>query len=150
MVDQQPDPPLTLFEAAERFSRFLISNGYPAGIRWITADQILLGDDRQHFTRATGAEDALAEAQSRYEVGLKRNLGILLQAICATASETIASVYFPTTATDAQYRRIRPRLKLSCPATIIPAKMVEDPSEWRQLGLDTCTRSETLRETYDL
>jgi hypothetical protein len=49
-----------------------------------TADQILLGDDRLHFILAEGAEEASAEMQRRYDVGLKRVFCILIQAICAT------------------------------------------------------------------
>jgi hypothetical protein len=35
--------------------------------------------------------------------GLERNFGIKLQAICATASETFASVFVPEDDVDAQY-----------------------------------------------
>jgi len=150
MTDQEPDPPLTLSEAERRLSQFLPSGGYPARIRWITADQILLGNDEEYFIRAAGSEVAFVEAQRRYDVGLQCRLGISIQAICAAPTETIASVYIPTDTIDAQYRMIRSGLKLSYPTTIIPATMIQDPAEWHELELDTRTRSRMLREMYDL
>ncbi|MGD0736073.1 MAG: hypothetical protein ABR976_13045 [Terracidiphilus sp.] len=150
MTDQQADPPETFRESAEKFSRFLAENGHPSRIRWITAYQILLGDNRQHFIRASGAEEALEVAQLRYNTGLNRGLGILLQAICVTKDETIASVYTPTDKTDAEYRRIRPCLKLSCPTELTPATVVVDQVEWQQLETNTRTRSKMLHDTYDL
>lgn len=150
MTHQQPDPPLTLQKASERFSQFLASNGYPSRIRWITADQILLGDNRQHFIRAEGSEEAFAEAQRRYTAGLKSGVGIVLQAICATPSVTIASAFIPLDEPDAKYRGSPQNLKLSCPVALIPASIVENPVEWGQLELDTHTRSEMLRDIYNL
>jgi hypothetical protein len=47
--------------------------------------------------------------------GLERNFGIKLQAICATASETFASVFVPEDDVDAQYHLMGRGLNLSCP-----------------------------------
>jgi hypothetical protein len=150
MSDQKPDPPLTFSEAEQKFAHFLDTNGYPACIRWIVADQILPGDDRQHFIRATGAEEAQIEMERRYELGLQRGLGISLQAICATHAETGASVYIPTDTTDAQYRMIRRGLKLSCPTSLIPASLIENPDEWQRLVEGCRFRIEAWRQCYDL
>jgi hypothetical protein len=129
MADQKPDPPLTFSEAEQKFGHFLNTNGYPASIRWIMSDQILPGDDRHHFIRATGAEEAFTEMERRYKEGLNRGLGISLHAICATQAETVASIYIPTNTTDAQYRMIGRGLKLSCPTSFIPASLIENPNE---------------------
>ena len=150
MADQNPDPPLTVAEAEKTFAHFLNTNGYPACIRWIMADQILPGDDRHHFIRATGAEQAQTEMERRYKVGLNRGLGISLRAICATHAETVASVYIPTDTTDAQYRMIRRGLKLSCPTSLIPASLVENPDEWQRLDEGSRFRIEAWRQCYDL
>jgi hypothetical protein len=150
MADQKPDPPLTFSEAEQEFGHFLNAYGYPACLRWIMADQILPGDDRHHFIRATGAEEALTEMERRYEIGLQRGLGILLQAICATHAETGASVYIPTDTTDAQYRMIGRGLKLSCPTSLIPASLVENPDEWQRLVEGSRFRIEVWRQSYDL
>jgi hypothetical protein len=150
MTSASPDPPLSLREAEDRFGEFLSSNGYPSRVRWILEDQIAVETDRRHFVRAHGADEALAEAQRRYRVGLEKGLGILLQAICATSSETISNVYLPVDATDAQRRMIRPGLKLSCPTAPVPTVVIESESEWRTLKLSLRERAGILREAYDL
>jgi hypothetical protein len=74
----------------------------------------------------------------------------MLQAICVTHYETVVSVYVPADATDAEYRRIIPGLKLSCPTTIDHATMVDDPSEWDELRRKTSTRAKIASEAFDL
>jgi hypothetical protein len=150
MTDSQPDPPLTLAGAEDAFSQFLSSNGYPLRIRWITAEQIVLGDNRHHFISTLGAEIGHAEASRRYAEGLKKGLGILLQGFCATPKETIAGIYIPTDSTDAEYRRIGLGLKLSCPTSLIPASTIEDSVEWKHLAADFRTRFQIMRQAYDL
>jgi hypothetical protein len=151
MTDQRSDPPDTLQESTGRFGQFLNANGYPSQIRWITAEQIVVGsEDCHHFVCASGAEAGLAEANLRYAEGLKRGIGILLQAFCATPIETIAGVFVPTDLTDAQSRLIGPGLKLSCPTSLIPASNVDDPIQWQLLIADFRERFEIMRQAYDL
>ncbi|MGO9319077.1 MAG: hypothetical protein ACLPXT_09340 [Terracidiphilus sp.] len=150
MTDSLQDPPLTLAEAEDEFSQFLSSNGFPSRIRWITAEQIVMGEDRHHFISALGAETDHAQASRRYTEGLKKGLGILLRAFCSTPSQTIAGINIPTDPTDAQYRHIGRGLKLSCPTSLIPASIVEDPIEWQHPAADFYTRFEMMRRAYDL
>jgi hypothetical protein len=150
MTGSRPDPPLTLAEAENAFSQFLSTNGLPSRIRWITAEQIIVGDDRHHFVSAEGAELGTAEASRRYMEGVTNGLGIVLQAFCATTHETIAAVYVPTDSIDAQHRLIGRGLKLSCPTSPIPASTVENPVEWRHLAENFRTRFDIMRQAYDL
>ena len=150
MLGQEDDPPLELEKAADKFGEFLSSNGYPSRLRWITADQIALGDEHHLFISTRGAEDALAEAKRRYELGFRNRLGIMLQAIGATPDESIVSVYIPVDAADAQYRRIFPCLKFSCLTTMNNATAVDDLSEWEELKRQTRTGSKLLTESFDL
>jgi len=150
MTGPSPDPPLSLAEAEDKFSLFLSSHGFPSRIRWITAEQMVVDDDRRHFICAEGAEVGLAEASQRYTEGLKRCLGILLQAICTTPTETIASVYVPTDSTDAQYHLMGRGLKLSCPTSMLPASIVYHPLQWDLLAADFRFRFEIMRQAYDL
>jgi hypothetical protein len=150
MIYSQSDPPLTLAEAEVAFSQFLSSNRYPSRIRWITAEQIVLGANRHHFINALGAEIGHDEASLRYLEGLKKGIGLLLQGFCATPKETIAGIYVPTDSTDAQYRRIGLGLKLSCPTSLIHASIVEDPVEWQRLVADFRSLFQIMRQAYDL
>jgi hypothetical protein len=150
MTIESPDPPPTFTEAEERFCEFLRSNGYVDDLRWVTGDQILIGDDSIFYVCQNGASDGRTEAVRRYEAGLRHNLGILLQALCMTDNYTVASIYIPTDKTDADYRRMLPRLKLSCPTKVIPAKIVVNTEDWATLKRETLWKSRMIRESFDL
>lgn len=150
MDERIPDPPPTLAEAEIRFSKFLVGNGFPSSVRWILADHIALTAERTYLILAHGASEGRGEADRRYAAGLSKGLGILLNAICATATETIASVYVPLDYLDAQYHLIRPGLKLSRPTEKIPAILVSDPSKWETLGEDVQFYSKRIREILEL
>jgi hypothetical protein len=106
---------------------------------------------RERVRRRSGfVQVGLAEASQRYTEGLKRCLGILLQAICTTPTETTASVYVPTDSTDAQYHLMGRGLKLSCPTSMLPASIVYHPLQWDLLAADFRFRFEIMRQAYDL
>ena len=121
MLDLESAPPSTLAEAAELFADYLATNSYPTQIRWITPAQILQREDGTYLVHAVNIESALAEANKHYAAGLNTGFGILLQALCATASETIAEIYIPSDEADAKLNRIRSSLKFTCPGAITPA-----------------------------
>jgi hypothetical protein len=150
MIAPLPDTPLTLAAGAEQFSTFLSANAYPENIRWVTRHQITLGNDNMYYVSFDGAEEGQIEAERRYEEGLTRGLGILLQAICCTTDATIASVYFPSDTEDAQQRRMLPGLKLSCPTSRVLASFVTDNEHWARLNEEMEQRSRLINETYDL
>jgi len=151
MTFLQHDPPLTFAEAETIFSEFLTTNGFPRRIRWVTREHVVIeGDSRVHFVCYEGSDAGRAEAKRRYEEGLAREFGIILQAFCATSSESVAGVAIPADAADAQYRRVYGRLKCSCPTSLIPASIVRDPIQWQSLADGFRARADIMREAYDL
>ena len=86
----------------------------------------------------------------RYHTGLERGFGILMQAICATPHQTVASVYIPTDLIDAQRHLIEFGLKLSCPTEKLTAFMIESSREWSELGHDIQTYSERMRTSLEI
>jgi hypothetical protein len=150
MANRDRDPPGTLAEAEIRFSRFLFENNLPSKIRWIAAGQIALTTGPRILVQCQGAEIGREEAKRRYVIGLERGLGICMRAICATDTETIASVYVPSNLQDAQDRLMAQCLKLNCPVERLPTTVVSDPAEWESLGFETQLRSEIMCENFEL
>jgi hypothetical protein len=148
MPDLPTDPPATLAEAAQMFREYLASNGYPTHIRWITPEQILQGEDGKYLVHAGSTEEARAEAEEQYNAGLQAGFGILFQALCATAGETIAEIYIPSDSADAKLNRIRSSLKFTCPGTIAPASCIEDSVDWQRLKTEADQRAKALREAF--
>lgn len=141
-------PPSCLAEAEGLFAEYLAANNYPAQIRWITAEQILQSEDGNYLVYASGEESSRAEAGSRYAAGLEAGFGILLQALCATASQTVAEIYIPSGEADAKLNRIRSCLKFTCPLTVAPAAYVHDPAEWQRIKTAADERARRLREAF--
>jgi hypothetical protein len=148
MPDLESAPLSTLPEAAQLFSEYLATNGYPTQIRWITPDQIFQGEDGHYLVHAVASEAAPTEAENRYAAGLNTGFGILLQALCATPDETIAEIYIPSDEADAKLNRIRSSLKFTCPGTITPASYVHDPVEWLWLKSEADKRAKALRAAF--
>jgi hypothetical protein len=109
-----PDPPKTLKEAEEEFSRFLLGQNYPEAICWLKPGDVVASAGPHYWVRKRGGQ-AEEDAALRYAKGVDRNLGILLEAVCATEAETFASVLIPQSDEDARYHLMGPVLKLSCP-----------------------------------
>ena len=148
MPDLESAPPSTLSEAAQLFAEYLATNAYPTQIRWITPTQILQAENGIYLVHAVSSLDALTEAENHYAAGLKTGFGILLQALCATATETIAEIYIPSDEADAKLNRIRSSLKFTCPGSITPASYVHNSAEWQRLKSEADARAKALRATF--
>lgn len=73
--------------------------------------------------------------ERQYADGVDRNLGVELRAICATNTETFASVFVPENDVDRQYHLMGRLLKLSCPVEMRLASTVPNPLRWWMLRL---------------
>jgi len=135
-----PDPPLALDAAEQKFSAFLVTQGYPKMVRWLSPDELLVDIKRHYWIRPRRSETT-NRAEQRYVEGLERNLGIELRAICATDTETFACVFVPANDVDRQYHLMGRLLKLSCPAERRPASTIRNPLKWFALRLMNGRRS---------
>jgi len=138
-----PDPPKTLNEAEQKFSRFLLSQNYPDTIHWLIPGDVLAGAGPHYWVRKRGCQ-AKEYAALRYAKGVNRNLGILLEAVCATEAETFASVFVPESDEDAQYHLVGPALKLSCPVERRSTTVITNPLRWLWLWYRYGKQSEML------
>jgi hypothetical protein len=144
VTDANLDPPQTLSAAEEKFGTFLTTQNYPKAICWVMPGDVVVDTNRHYWVRKREAE-ATRYAALRYSVGLERNFGVKLQAICATESETFASVFVPEDDLDAQYHLMGRGLKLSCPVERYSASAVRNPLKWRLLRWRNGQRSKELQ-----
>jgi hypothetical protein len=114
MHDVELDPPPTLAAAEPRFQSFLRSQKLSEIVCWLMPGDVVVADGPHFWVRKRGTE-TLQYANARYVEGLRRNLGILFEVICATEKETFAAVFIPEDEIDAQYRLMGRGLKISCP-----------------------------------
>lgn len=150
MTESGIDLPESLAAAEERLSCFLQRNGYPPRVRWVVAEDIVFDSGRRCWTRADQIETGLAEARRRYSLGLVRNLGIALNALCASETETFAAVFIPTDETDAESHLMGRCLKMSCPVTKTRASTVSNRIRWLYLRLRNHNLSRMWRESLQL
>ena len=143
MTDANPDPPQTLSAAEEKFRSFLATQNYPKAICWLTPGDVVVDTNRRYWVRKREAEGA-RYAALRYSMGLERNFGVKLHAICATESETFASVFVPEDDIDAQYHLMGRGLKLSCPVDRRSTSTVTNLLKWRLLWWRNGQRSKEL------
>jgi hypothetical protein len=133
MPDYDPVPPETFEVAAERFGEFLAEAGFPRTICWLTHDDILIGCRDYRFLVHPIREAGLSMAKIAYLLGLKRELGIALTAMCASDQETFANVIVPEDDLDRQYRLMGKALKLSHPTERRKTTVVFSDLRWNIL-----------------
>ena len=131
-VDANPDPPQTFAAAEEKFRTFLATQNFPKEICWLMRGDVVVDTNRHYWVRKR-EEEGIRYAALRYFEGLERNLGIMLRAICATESETFASVFVSEDGLDAEGHLLGRCLKLSCPVERYSTSTVRNPLKWRLL-----------------
>ncbi len=144
MTDANADPPQSLSAAEEKFAAFLATQNYPKTICWVMRGDVVVETNCHYWVRKREAE-ATRYAARRYSVGLERNFGVKLQAICATESETFASVFVPKNDLDAQYHQMGRGLQLSCPVERYSTSIVTNPLKWCLLWWRNGQRSKKLQ-----
>ena len=99
-------------EAVARFRTFLRANNRPEVVAWINADDVVAVHARLHV-QLRGPDRRWMDAQCRYELGLDRKLGVVLQQVCEAQGISCCHVYIPKNARDAEVLAIEAGLKMS-------------------------------------
>jgi hypothetical protein len=130
-----PELKLPLFtEASSSMAAFLRQGDLPQAIRWIFRDEVTTYR-RKIWLRATANSGASKAAETLYEAGRRRGLGVQLRAFCRTTSYTACHIWIPDNEMAAQYA-MQPRgLKLAVPTPLLPAKEIRSRLRWRLLEL---------------
>src|ERR1041385_1744439 len=87
----------------EHFKAFLVQQGYPPKLLWLTSDDVVVRGRRYFFWKGDPSERQ-RRAQAVYEIGVAQNLPIACKAKCKTEHWTICRVYVAGDSIDAQYR----------------------------------------------
>jgi hypothetical protein len=140
-----PDPPKTLAQAEERFKSFLLANGYPPVICWITSTDLVVISSHEYSIRKT-ANRVATHFSDKFVQGLAKGNGVELRALCASGDRTFATVFVPTDGTDADSRMMGDGVKLSCPMERRNAKVIGNPLRWLFLSRRDGGRSNALFE----
>ena len=134
-----PDP---LEEAALRFREFLRTQGWPDQVQWLTAGTALFSKKGHYWINSRKVDEGVAYARETYQQGVKRGLGISIEALCKTEAVTFAYVFVPTDRAEAE-RLLISGLKLSVPLNPEPARVVGNVFWWwilrrlKELPIDT-------------
>ena len=143
VIDPNANPPKTLSGAEEKFRTFLATQNYPKAICWLMPGDVMADGNRRLWVRRRGIEGT-EYAVLQYSLGIERNCGVMLEAICATETETFASVFVPEDDLDAQRHLMGCGLKLSCPAERFATSAVTNPLKWKMLWWWNNRRSKRL------
>ncbi|WP_012646087.1 hypothetical protein [Geotalea daltonii] len=119
---------LPAFEDAEaQFQEFLKTVEWPGELIWICADDVAVsGDILIVHPNKEGREQAIRG----YKRGIKKHLGILLNAICRDDFRTYCAVWNPSDQTEAEYALMPQGLKFSVPSERRQAKIITGQIKW--------------------
>ena len=112
-----------------RFRKFLIAQGWPDQVLWISREDLLFDKKGVYWIKSGSGNDPLTVARKIYLEGVNRGLGISLAALCKSKTVTYAYVFVPTDHDEAA-RLLIGGLKLSISLNPRKARMVGNPLFW--------------------
>jgi hypothetical protein len=102
----------TFEESCARFQKFLGSNGYPADLIWVTAQDLLAGD-RLLYVRLPVPDVNVQRVREVFENAMEQQSGIVFTTVCELDSATCCRAWVPAD-DDERERAMCPRdLKIS-------------------------------------
>jgi len=126
--------PAGFHEAVTRLRSFLKASGRPEAIVWIKPEDLIVLGSRLHvYVRAPNQR--WMDAQVRYELGLDRNLGIILRQVCQAPGLSCCYVDIPKSAADAAQRLVNGGLQFACTPAVKPARAVTNRLRWSWLKM---------------
>jgi len=85
----------TFEEECSQFGRFLVSNGYPDKLIWVTPQDVLVTGARHFYVRVPVPADNLKYARELYDTAMKQQSGISFSTVCETDQATCCNVWVP-------------------------------------------------------
>ena len=126
--------PVSFHDAVARFRTFLRANDRPEVVAWINPEDVMAVKTRLHV-RLRGPDRRWMDAQCRYELGLDRKLGILLEQVCEARGISCCHVYIPKNARDAEALAIEAGLKMSVSQETRRARGVTNRLYWAWVNM---------------
>ena len=127
-------PPAAFHDAVNRFRSFLRVHGRPEAIVWIRPEDVIAVNSRLHV-RLDSPSRRWMDAQCRYELGLERKMGIVLDQVCQAPGLSCCQVYIPKNAAEAEQRLGGGAFNLCLSAEDRRAKAVTSRIYWRWLKM---------------
>jgi hypothetical protein len=127
-------PAVSFHDAVGRFRAFLRANDRPEVVAWIGPDDVIAVQSSLHVL-LRGPDRRWRDAQCRYELGLDRKLGIVLEQVCESQGISCCQVYIPRNARDAEVLAIEAGLKMSVSEETRRARGVTSRLYWAWLKM---------------
>ena len=89
-MDSVPSPvPDSLEEATLRFGEFLRAQGWPDKVQWLAPKRALFRKKGHYWINSRKVDEGVTFARETYQQGIKRGLGISIEALCKTKTLTL-------------------------------------------------------------
>lgn len=126
-------------DAIEQLQDFLRGQSLSSRIQWIGAEDCAL-EDKQLYVRLREPLVAEGEVRAVYAAAVQRVLGVKLAILCEAENMACCYVFAPSTELEAEHALMPKGLKLSVPAPVPKANIVEPSAskKWDKL----CARPE--------
>jgi len=139
--------PSTLSDAQKQLLNLLDKQGWPKRVVWLQRED-LLPKAGVFWVRQRDPGNAFQYAERIYEEGLRRGLGVSLEAVCADEKRTFAAVFFPRDEDEAQRLMIPRGLKVSVPVEQHAATTLNGVS-WAVLRMRFAFTGRDLKRTHE-
>ena len=96
-------------ESCGRFCEFLIRNGYPGEIVWITSDDLLVTGRRLFYVRLPNPDRGRVDARARFEEAAKKQSGVSFRAMFETDHRSLCTVWVPIDDSEREREGEHPR-----------------------------------------
>jgi hypothetical protein len=128
----EPEPEIPDFkDAAKRLKEFLASHNLSPEPLWIFREDVVWRKQRIYVTEPLPQGNEIV-AESLYERGRQRNLGIRLETLCLLGSHPCCYVWLPEDQMDAEYALLlMSKFIISAPNELKRAEPVRNPLTWR-------------------
>ena len=125
-------------ESCGRFCEFLIRNGYPGEIVWITSDDLLVTGRRLFYVRLPNPDRGRVDARARFEEAAKKQSGVSFRAMFETDHRSLCTVWVPIDDSERE-RAMCSKTDLKMSASVernsVPIKEVRSRIVWWYLRL---------------
>ena len=131
-ISAEPEPEIPSFnEAVKQLKDFLISQNLSPELLWVFREDIVWRKQRILIKEPLPQENE-SVAESLYESGRQRELGIRLETLCLLGSRPCCYIWLPKDQMDAEYALLlMSNFIISVPTDLKRAESVRSPLIWR-------------------
>ena len=87
-------------ESCDTFRKFLAGEGWPRELSWLRPDDVLLTGRRFLYVKSPTPTDNLSHYRNQFDIGMDRQLGVLIKGLCRSKNTTYCFVWIPEDAQE--------------------------------------------------